>query len=60
MGGIANYFQFLLDHPSTTIHTQWLTKKEKIETENKYEIYQKASAYANALVWRQFWQNYVS
>ena len=50
MGGIANYFQFLLDHPSTTIHTQWLTKKEKIETENKYEIYQKASAYANALV----------
>ena len=36
-----------------------VTKKEKTETENKYEIFQKAYADANALLSRQFWKNYI-
>ena len=37
-----------------------VTKKEKTEAEKKKEIFQKAYADANALLSRQFYQNYVS
>ena len=37
-----------------------VTKEEQNESENKYEIFQKAYADANALLSRQFLQNYIS